>query len=46
MEAKLRFIGEIEVDAEAVVDLEEAQDESAGLLQDKLAADCLGNEGI
>lgn len=46
MEAKLRFIGEIEVDAEAVVDLEEAQDESAGLLQVKLAADCLGNEGI
>lgn len=36
MEAKLRFFGEIEEDAEAVVDSEEAQDE--------LAAECLGND--
>lgn len=38
MEAKLRFFGEIEEDAEAVVDSEEAQDE--------LAAECLGNGWI
>lgn len=38
MEAKLRFFGEMEEDAEAVVDSEEAQDE--------LAAECLGNDWI
>lgn len=46
MDAKLRFIGEIEVVAEAGVDLGEVQNESAGLLRDKLAADCSGNDGI
>lgn len=46
MEAKLRFIGVIEVDAEAVVNVEEAQEQFAGLLQDTLAADCLENDGI
>lgn len=46
MEAKLRFFGEIEEDAAALVDLEEAQGESSGLLQGELAAECLGNDGI
>ena len=46
MEAKLRFFGEIEVDAEAIADVEEAQDESARRLQEKSAADWWENDGI
>lgn len=42
MEAKLRFTGETEVAAHVLVDLEE----SDGVLQDTLAADCLATNSI
>lgn len=45
MEAKLRFIGETVVAAEAVVDFEE-QVESVAVLQENLAADSLGIDEI